>query len=73
MAGTQNKSRSLERQITTQDIDCLREAFALFDINRKEEITTEELGKVSLCKFEMEDMCKVTLIVGFRKPWLHSI
>ena len=48
MAGTQNKTRSLDRQITTQDIDCLREAFALFDVNRKDEITTQELGKVRL-------------------------
>ena len=39
-------SRSLDRQITTQDLDCLREAFALFDVDRTEEITTEELGKV---------------------------
>ena len=38
--------RSLDRQITTQDLDCLREAFALFDVDRTEEITTEELGKV---------------------------
>ena len=38
--------RNLERQITTQDIECLREAFALFDTNRKDKITKEELGKV---------------------------
>merc|ERR1719510_2432907 len=38
--------RSLGRQITTQDLDCLREAFALFDVDRTEEITSEELGKV---------------------------
>ena len=38
--------RSLDRQITTQDLDCLREAFALFDVDRTEEITGEELGKV---------------------------
>ena len=39
--------RSLDRQITAQDIDCLREAFALFDADRQEEITVPELGKVS--------------------------
>ena len=47
-SNTPNKGRSLDRQITTQDIDCLREAFALFDIDREEEITTIELGKVML-------------------------
>ena len=48
MAGPHGKTRSLDRQITTQDIDCLREAFALFDVNRKDEIITQELGKASL-------------------------
>ena len=47
-SNTPNKSHSLDRQITTQDIHCLREAFALFDIDREEVITTEELGKVNL-------------------------
>ena len=37
---------SLDRQITIQDVECLREAFALFDADRKEAITSEELGKV---------------------------
>jgi len=49
--GTPRQGRSLDRQITTQDIDCLREAFALFtrspdDAERDGDITTEELGKV---------------------------
>ena len=43
---TPNTGRSLDRQITTQDVLCLREAFSLFDIDRKEDITTMELGKV---------------------------
>ena len=42
----QSQVRSLDRQITPQDLDCLREAWALFDVDRTEEITTEELGKV---------------------------
>ena len=46
MAGLTPQTRSLDRQITTQDVDCLREAFALFDNDREEEITTFELGKV---------------------------
>ena len=49
MAATPNRSQScpVNRQITNQDVDCLREAFALFDNDREEEITTKELGKVS--------------------------
>ena len=42
--------RSLDRQITAQDLDCLREAFALFDADRQEEITVPELGKVRQCE-----------------------
>ena len=57
MAGPQGKTRSLDRQITTQDIDCLREAFALFDANRKDEITTQELGKVRLKYLEILNKC----------------
>ena len=44
------QGRSLDRQITTQDLDCLREAFSLFDVDRTEAITTEELGKVAEIK-----------------------
>ena len=44
--------KSLDRQITAQDLDCLKEAFALFDADREEQITTEELGKVVVyCNF----------------------
>ena len=42
----QKERVSLDRQITAKDLDCLREAFALFDTDRKDDITTEELGKV---------------------------
>merc|ERR1712215_58247 len=37
---------SPERQVTAADIDCLKEAFALFDCDRDGEISVEELGKV---------------------------
>merc|ERR1719410_531367 len=37
---------SPDRQVTVQDIDCLKEAFKLFDCDRDGEITVEELGKV---------------------------
>ena len=46
---TPNTGRSLDRQITTQDVVCLREAFALFDIDRIDEITSMELRKVINC------------------------
>ena len=48
MAARNIRHRSLERQLTCQDVDCLREAFALFDIDREDEITTTELGKVAV-------------------------
>jgi len=35
-----------DRQVTAQDIKCLKEAFKLFDCDRDGEITVEELGKV---------------------------
>ena len=44
---------SLDRQITLQDVECLREAFALFDADRKEAITGEELGKVRYSQVEL--------------------
>jgi Ca2+-binding EF-hand superfamily protein len=56
--------RSLDRQITTKDIDCLREAFALFDNDRKEEITTVELGKV------MHKILKEHSVVNFHLLYL---
>merc|ERR1719436_174792 len=37
---------SPDHQVTAQDIDCLNEAFALFDCDRDGEISVEELGKV---------------------------
>ena len=41
-----SKGPSLDRQITVQDVECLREAFALFDPDKKDTITPEKLGKV---------------------------
>jgi len=37
---------SPDLQMASLDINCLKEAFALFDCNRDGEITVEELGKV---------------------------
>jgi len=46
MAAMPSVRVSPDRQITVQDIDCLKEAFTLFDCDRDGEITVEELGKV---------------------------
>ena len=37
---------SPDRHIKSKDMECLKEAFALFDRDRDGEINTEELGKV---------------------------
>ena len=47
------QAASLDRQITIQDVECLKEAFALFDADRKEAITSEELGKVNYSHLEL--------------------
>ena len=39
---------SPDRHITAKDMECLKEAFALFDRDRDGEINTEELGKVNI-------------------------
>ena len=44
---TRNTERlSPDRQLSREDIDCLKEAFKLFDCDRDGVITVEELGKV---------------------------
>ena len=35
-------------QITREDTECLKDAFALFDADKDGEITTKELAKVSM-------------------------
>merc|ERR1712226_853575 len=46
-AMTRNTERlSPDRQLSREDIDCLKEAFALFDCDSNGRITVEELGKV---------------------------
>ena len=45
---TKNTERlSPDRQLSRQDIDCLKEAFKLFDCDRDGVITVDELGKVT--------------------------
>ena len=50
-SGSRSKAPSLDRQITVQDVECLREAFALFDPDKKETLSHEKLGKV---KFKLK-------------------
>ena len=55
---------SPDRQITEQDIDCLKEAFALFDCDRDGEITMEELGKVRNSKLFWKLFNKTRIILS---------
>ena len=60
---------SLDRQITIQDVDCLREAFALFDPDKKETITAEKLGKV---RKHGRHLFGSNLLSGFEKTWIPA-
>ena len=62
---------SLDRQITIQDVDCLREAFALFDPDKKETITPEKLGKVGNL-FPEESWHILCPLKGFEKTWIPA-
>ena len=48
---------SPDRQVTASDIDCLKEAFALFDCDRDGEISVEELGKVGQLSHPVLNIC----------------
>ena len=39
---------SPDKHISPKEMECLKEAFALFDGDRDGEISTEELGKVDI-------------------------
>ena len=43
---TMAEKASPDRHISAKEMECLKEAFALFDRDRDGEISTEELGKV---------------------------
>ena len=60
---------SPDRQITEQDIDCLKEAFALFDCDRDGEITMEELGKVTNRKLFWKLFNKIKEIILSLIDW----
>ena len=49
------------QKLPVTDLECLKEAFALFDRDRDGEINTEELGKVGSYKNE----CHIQGIPGF--------
>ena len=42
------ESPQVEAKLAATDLECLKEAFALFDRDRDGEISTLELGKVSI-------------------------
>ena len=48
---------SPDRQVTASDVDCLKEAFALFDCDRDGEISVEELGKVGTALLALSLLC----------------
>ena len=61
-AMTRNTERlSPDRQPSREDIDCLKEAFKLFDCDRDGVITVEELGKVraEISLIEEEQVCRL--------------
>ena len=49
--------------ITVQDVECLREAFALFDPDKKETLSHEKLGKVKL-KLQILILLNTDLMIG---------
>ena len=48
---------SPDRHISVKEMECLKEAFALFDRDRDGEISTEELGKVNVMS------CLVVIVI----------
>ena len=62
-SGSRSKAPSLDRQITVQDVECLREAFALFDPDKKETLSHEKLGKVKL-KLKILILLNTDLMIG---------
>ena len=66
MAHSESFSTTDPSNLTDQELDCLKEAFSLFDADHDGEITVYELGK------QMKDMYILTDI-GFRAfemmPW----
>lgn len=48
---------SPDRHISVKEMECLKEAFALFDRDRDGEISTEELGKVNVVS------CLVVIVI----------
>ena len=62
-SGSRSKAPSLDRQITVQDVECLREAFALFDPDKKETLSHEKLGKVKF-KLKILIFLNTDLMIG---------
>ena len=50
-------SPEVDTKLAITDLECLKEAFALFDRDRDGEINTEELGKVKYLLAEFRIVC----------------
>ena len=80
-SNTPTTGRSLDRQITTKDVDCLREAFALFDNERKDEISAMELGKVMHKTWSLPEFPHIvqrfgdafTVVVIYTNFWIRNL
>ena len=55
---TMSDLASPDRHVSVKEMECLKEAFALFDRDRDGEISTEELGKVraSYCELTSHNL-----------------
>lgn len=61
---------SPDRQLSRQDIDCLKEAFKLFDCDRDGEITVSELGKVGTAILDTHMYWQQWILMVFSIPQL---
>ena len=61
---------SPDRQLSRQDIDCLKEAFKLFDCDRDGEITVSELGKVGTAILDTHMHWQQWILMVFSIPQL---
>ena len=63
---TKNTERlSPDRQLSRQDVECLKEAFKLFDCDSNGRITVEELGKVN----KLYEPVQYAIVGGILKPF----
>ena len=61
---------SPDRHISVKEMECLKEAFALFDRDRDGEISTEELGKVNVVSCLLVIVIVMCCAVQSYNTWL---